>query len=181
MGVRGIRPPRTKTNDEPQLIVGVNDIIASAKTDGHIANNVTDIKAIINAKGIEIKYSKDMPPSESGRLEKIGDKWTITVNDNHHPNRQKFTMAHELAHYVLHRDSSSAFQDTTFFRDEAYTPIEFAANEFASQLLMPEEYVRSCINDGTKSIRGLAEAFEVSIDAMKNRIKSLGYKTKASE
>jgi Zn-dependent peptidase ImmA (M78 family) len=22
----------------------------------------------------------------------------------HHPNRQRFTLAHEIAHYVLHRD-----------------------------------------------------------------------------
>ena len=180
MGTRGIRPNRANNiGDEPSLIVDVKTIIEKAKKDGYISNNVTNIKSIIENEGVDIKYCDDMPSSMSGKLEYTNDKWTISVNNNHHPNRRRFTMAHELAHYFLHRDSSASFEDTTFFRDDSYTPIEYAANSFASQLLMPEEDVRKCINSGVKSLNTLAGNFNVSVDAMKNRIKSLGYKTKS--
>ena len=56
--------------------------------------------------------------------------------------------------------------------------MEYKANEFASELLMPEKLVRHCINDGLRNIGELAERFGVSAAAMKYRILSLGYKLK---
>lgn len=179
MGTRGIRPSvAKKLQDEPALILDVDSIIEKAKQDGYIKDNVTNIKSIIESEGVDISYCDDMPSYMSGKLECLNGKWVISVNNNHHPNRKKFTMAHELAHYFLHKDSSASFQDTTFFRDDSSSPIEYAANDFASKLLMPEDDVRNCITNGVKSLNELASIFKVSVDAMKNRIKSLGYKTK---
>lgn len=179
MGTRGIRPNAAKNiEDEPMLIVDVNSIIDKAKKDGYIKDNVTNIKSIIENEGVSVKFCDDMPSSMSGKLECLNGVWIISINNNHHPNRRRFTMAHELAHYFLHKGSSASFEDTTFFRDDSSSPIEYAANDFASKLLMPEVDVRSCIDNGVKSLNDLADTFKVSIDAMKNRIKSLGYKTK---
>lgn len=183
MGTRGTRPQKIgQKSDEPQLIVDVNDIITYARKNGFIVNYVTNVEGIINStEGVDVEYIDNLPSSVSGKLEHKNNKWVVIVNKLHHPNRQRFTMAHELAHYYLHRDSSDKFADTTFFRDDAYTPIEYVANDFASQLLMPEDSVRQCIGSGITSLNQVAELFQVSVDAMRNRIKSLGYNTKPTE
>lgn len=45
------------------------------------------------------------------------EKWEIIVNQNHKPVRQRFTIAHELAHFFLHKDSKSSFHD----KDSAFS------------------------------------------------------------
>ena len=120
-----------------------------------------------------------MPPNQSGTFKYENDKWIIGVNQNHHKNRQKFTLAHELGHYVLHREKNINIVDTTFFRNNDTNPIEYMANEFAAKLLMPEDKVRYLVDkQKIKNIGRLAEEFGVSASAMKYRIVSLGYKLK---
>ncbi len=70
--------------------------------------------------------------------------------------------------------------DTTFFRGMTSDNLEYTANRFASDLLMPEEQVRHLIDE--KNIRGVAElatVFGVSSAAMLYRVKELNYKTKS--
>src|ERR1700691_4612477 len=70
----------------------------------------------------------------------------IGVNSLHHPNRQRFTIAHEIAHLQLHRD----WITTTVHVDKDFPALmrdansatgtekkEIEANQFASALLMP--------------------------------------------
>ena len=70
----------------------------------------------------------------------------IGVNSLHHPNRQRFTIAHELGHLELHRPmiTSSVHVDKNFpalMRDPRTATgterIEIDANRFAAELLMP--------------------------------------------
>ena len=70
------------------------------------------------------------------------------------------------------------FEDTTFFRNTDNTSIEYSANEFAANLLMPEDQVKKRIDAGVKNIETLAEFFNVSLAAIKYRVVSLGYKLK---
>lgn len=55
--------------------------------------------------------------------------------------RDRFTMAHELGHYCLHRS-----QDYQLARSNAYVPSyrdpEWQANTFASELLMPNHLIQ---------------------------------------
>ena len=55
---------------------------------------------------------------------------------------------------------------------------EYAANEFAAKLLMPEDKVREVVRGGTNNIKDLAESFGVSVAAMLYRVKQLGFRTK---
>jgi len=71
----------------------------------------------------------------------------IGVNYAHHPNRQRFTVAHELGHLVLHKGGRYVDKGTTLrFRDrESGTGSqveERQANQFAAALLMPATWVR---------------------------------------
>lgn len=61
--------------------------------------------------------------------------------------RRRFTAAHELGHAVLHRDRMGRFladtDQTLSESDEATDEIEREANQFAAELLMPEEVCRA--------------------------------------
>jgi len=88
--------------------------------------------------------------------------------------RQRFTVAHEIAHHVLghgarHRDTSANF---TLSAD----PHEVEANKFAAELLMPEEDVHALILvKKICRVAELASKFNVSKLAMKYRVEKLGY------
>ena len=88
-------------------------------------------------------------------------------------------VAHELGHFVYHKDDENEFVDTTFFRGMTSDNLEYTANRFASELLMPEEQVRHLIDkDNVRSVAELAVRFGVSSAAMLYRVKELNYKTK---
>lgn len=62
-----------------------------------------DVEALARTLGIEVKryaYRKDI----SGTLQLYGRDWVIGINDADTMNRQRFTIAHEIGHYVMHRD-----------------------------------------------------------------------------
>lgn len=106
------------------------------------------------------------------------------------PQRQRFTKAHELGHFMLHR-GGNLFIDKDF--KTMYRPAssnapstdwqEWEANEFAACILMPEHLVRDELekiqidyaDDKNGSwIEKLAKKFGVSVSAMSIRISRLG-------
>ena len=180
MGVKGTRKKisTSKKYSEPDLLVGVDSIIKKAREDGLYSGDILKIEDLIPKLGdIKIEY-KSMEPGLSGSLNFQDGKWIICVNKNHNIKRQRFTIAHELGHFMLHKDKNVEFKDSTFFRSNALDSIEYNANEFAARLLMPEEIVRQLISEGIKNIGELAARFKVSSAAMKYRVLSLGYKIK---
>lgn len=98
--------------------------------------------------------------------------WCV-YNINERPDRQRFTMAHELGHVVLGHvvDGRMPKRDTNFAPRGDLD--EVAANYFAASLLMPEKLVREMAEYIT-SVERLASRFRVSPSAMGNRLKNLG-------
>lgn len=178
MGVRG----RRIVNDvnEPTLLGNIDDIIRAAKTNGFIGKYKVDIKAIVEENGIIVK-EVDLPSTKSGYLTFEDGKWIIGVNKNHSSRRKRFTIAHEFAHYILHRSDKDYFADTVFFRDENQTSIEYFANSFAAKLLMPDELIKEAIQNNILSLNELGDTFEVSLLAVRNRIVSMGFKIQDNE
>lgn len=101
------------------------------------------------------------------------DNNTIIVERRHSRERQHFTIAHEIAHYCLHKNQDSLFEDKIFFRGIDNNSIEYQANNFAGELLMPKSEFLSQIENGNKSIVGLAQHFGVSTLAIRVRAKNL--------
>jgi len=102
---------------------------------------------------------------------------TILVDHTHTPHRQSFTCAHELGHYaerVLTSKqgmSTFAFVDKRTSKSDAH---EFYANEFAGNLLMPENEVHRLLQSPTgASAAELARYFNVSVPAMDVRLRRL--------
>ena len=112
--------------------------------------------------------------------------YVIVVNKNDIKTRKRFTVAHELWHFFLHKDileeknliidekwNSYLFREIDFSCvPEDIRIMEEEANEFAWNLLMPEEVVKIAWNE-TKDIKVLAEFFMVSVAAMSYRIYKL--------
>lgn len=133
-----------------------------------------DIKGLIRAVGLRVKR-EPLADDISGMLDHNGEDWEITVNSLHHPRRQRFTLAHELAHYVLHSKSRESFVDKTLFRSTETGGMEAEANRFAAGLLMPESEFRRFVADRSSKVEDLARHFEVSALAVRVRAKELGF------
>ena len=114
-----------------------------------------------------------------GYIEKEDNgKIVIYYNPDHHENRQRFTIAHELAHYLLGHldDNHRMYRDTSKnFSSDIYDPKEVAANKAAAAILMPEKKIKDLIfNKKITSIKELAKIMKVSELAMKYRLQNLG-------
>lgn len=123
--------------------------------------------------GLAVKYSHDLG-LKSGYLN-VEDK-EICVNATECPERQRFTIAHELGHYCLGHGSS--FRDTNNPQwVQQYDPQkELFADQFAADLLMPALAMKAVIDiRGEKNPVKLREMFRVSSSAMYVRLKKLGY------
>lgn len=112
---------------------------------------------------------------------------TIGYNQTEPKVRRRFTIAHELGHYELHRDKSDLFVDKEFIyrslnsgNTAVNQQMEQEANLFASGILMPTDLVRKEVESknidltSEDTIKQLAKLFEVSTTAMSIRISSLG-------
>lgn len=86
--------------------------------------------------------------------------------------RNRFTIAHELAHVVLGhvKEGCTPLRDTTF---QNYDPDEADANAFAANLLMPSAVVKR-LYKSARNLEELADAFGVSTISMTYRLKNLG-------
>lgn len=181
MGVRGTRKTRDLSFDSSRdelLFTSVDSLLRIAQQRNLYKGEQLDIAGLIRLKeDILIEYVP-LDPTISGKLSKKGKNWVISINKDQHINRQRFTLAHELAHYVLHKSESESFTDTVFFRGASVNNFEYAANKFAAELLMPENKLRAVIRNGKNNIEKLAESFGVSVAAMLFRVKQLGFKTK---
>lgn len=100
-------------------------------------------------------------------------EWGIIYNDTiRSPGRQNFTLAHELGHYLLHRQTNPNGLECTNRNmadwDEGRNKIEGEANTFASYLLMPLDDFREQIKGRVIDIdlmTDLADRYAVSLTA----------------
>ncbi len=139
---------------------------------------------VARACGVDI-VERGMEDSVSGMLVVDGDHGIIGVNLGHHPHRRRFTVAHELAHYLLHRDTATTFVDGSgvFYRDAASSegtrPYEIEANAFAGELLMPADILRERVGGAPVDahddllLRRLSDEFDVSPHALTVRLTRL--------
>lgn len=156
---------RSKKNDVPRVARSVALARSDAKSAG-LRLMPFDINGLLVYYGIALSL-EDMGDL-SGYVENRGGKWIVGVNLYHSRRRQRFTMAHELAHISLHSgDIEDRWEETIYFRTKLTSGQEREANEFASDLLVPEDLLRAQIAKGVKRLSDLADIFDVSLDAMR--------------
>lgn len=162
---------------EQQYCSDVKGIIEKAKAQG-IQVFPLEIRQVVNKLfHIEIEEA-DLGRDVSGFLERIDSKWKIYLNRFESESRKRFTIAHELGHFVCHREKYSGGGITTpdqvFFRDDTLSDEEKEANDFAANLLMPEDIFREQVKAGHRKIIDLAARFKLSTAAIKYRAYKLG-------
>lgn len=94
--------------------------------------------------------------------------------------RQRFTIGHELGHFLLlhHGSEQSCTSNDIKFSSSSNTlkKIESEANQFSQLLLMPDDLISSAINGSAvsmKSLKLISDNFEMSFEAMANKCSSL--------
>ncbi len=137
--------------------------------------------------GIQVEL-QDLDDEVSGFLVQKNNKDIIGVNENHPISRQRFTISHEIGHYMLHIKHQSLFVDYhkggKLFRkssNETNYNWEREANRFAASLLMPNKLISEEIQklpedlDYDTKCWKLSNRFKVSEQAMDYRLMALGY------
>lgn len=159
---------------------------------GHTATVPVPVEAIAKELGVAIRREHFDAPDVSGVLiREPGQTPVIGVNTATVAVRQRFTVAHELGHFLLHQGKRLVLDRAVRvnFRDNASSLAtdaeEIEANAFAASLLMPSGLVLAELH---KQLRGrpcsdselverLATRFKVSRSAMEFRLINLGHLT----
>jgi len=149
-----------------------------------------NVELVANHLKLRIVYH-ELGADVSGLLISKGDSTVIAVQASDHPNRQRFTIAHEIGHFCL-RHQFEPGEHVHVDRGHVITPRnsrsstgvdirEIEANQFAACLLMPSKLLLGRIKAlGVESLRDhhvtlLANKFGVSEQAMTIRLSTLGF------
>lgn len=141
----------------------------------HWNSTPVPIDQIIQEIGLPLRFDP-MADHISGYIERQNSSYRIVVNANHASTRRRFTAAHELGHYIYHRDLlGEGVGDNRAYRAEGtdrpnvnIRPIhERQANSFAANVLMPRHRLTNVEHESTA---GLASRFGVSQEAMRIRL-----------
>ena len=129
--------------------------------------------------GVTIKVSS-LHTGISGQIKREDDHYVIRVNRNEARERQRFTIAHELSHFLLHRNvidtSPDGIEDNVLYRSGAPERIEYEANRLAAEIVMPIELLEKALLEDFENfvteatIEILAARFQVSKAAMEIRL-----------
>jgi len=133
-----------------------------------------DLDGMARALGVDVVTDPTLPEGIAGKIERADRGYRITLNGREGRRRQRFTLAHELAHFILHRDLiDDGITDSVMYRSRMSDEIESQANRFAADLLMPASAMRALWRQGIKSFAGMAAKFDVSTEAARIRMQDL--------
>jgi hypothetical protein len=122
----------------------------------------------------ECQVRFDLNPDEAGQCFRLGSRRIIWVNGNHSPERQRFTVLHEIAH--LHLDLPSKhgrhLSVSELLGYSRRPREEILCDIFAAECLFPRAHFSRDIaahECGMEAIRGLAERYGASLTATASR------------
>jgi Zn-dependent peptidase ImmA (M78 family) len=159
--------------------------------EGRVTKAPVPVKRLATLRGAVIRYQPFEEDGQhlSGMVRRLPDgSAVIGVNALHHTKRQRFTIAHELGHLLLHKDES-IHVDKQFLVDrsrllgkrdrvssQAEDPKEIEANQFAAELLMPRAFLLADLRgrridlESGEIAQELAGRYQVSVHAMTIRL-----------
>jgi Zn-dependent peptidase ImmA (M78 family) len=149
-------------------------------------DEITDIPMDIFVAGLGATLIEEQLPNSDGKIIRGNSKTLIKVNsDIQFEERKRFTIAHEIGHYLIHDKLNLEVHDETsntlnWFNateQQAKKGIqEWEANDFASELLMPEDIIRKATfkKKFTPDLaKELSERFKTSLTSIIYRLLSL--------
>jgi hypothetical protein len=140
-------------------------------------NAPVNVTAIAEALGLNVWESDaELPDGISGKLFRDpisggSSGFSIIVRESDPYVRKRFTVAHEVGHFVLHRNQiGESLTDDELYRSGLSTRQEAQANRFAADILMPKDLILKTINRLGDDPQVLASEFKVSEAAMRIRL-----------
>ena len=142
-----------------------------------------DVIRLAQKLGAQVKLSP-FDGELAGMLIRGNGKKIIGVNSLHHINRQRFTVAHEIGHLLMHQgdvhiDKSFTVQRRDGVSSLAVDPDEIEANRFAAELLMPYGLIaadlitRDIDIENAEELMELAKKYQVSLQAITFRVTAI--------
>jgi Zn-dependent peptidase ImmA (M78 family) len=133
------------------------------------------VGAIAKAFGLEVKKST-LDAGISGEIKKANNEVIIRINRHDVKERQRFTLAHEIAHYLLHEDKiGDGIVDDILYRSGLSDELEAQANRLAADIVMPWSLIQRNLEKYSdlkveERIEKLAADAELSTTAIKIRL-----------
>lgn len=136
-----------------------------------------DIRAVAFEMGLEVRFAP-LATCEA-RIIGAGNRGIITVQQGAHRLRQRFSIAHEIGHWVYHRGKALACRQSDIGDGwEIARHREKVADDFASRLLLPDFLIKPRVRQIKRltfaEIGKIAAEFRVSKTATARRLVELG-------
>jgi Zn-dependent peptidase ImmA (M78 family)/transcriptional regulator with XRE-family HTH domain len=178
----GLTPKRYASHYDATAIgmPGIEDFAAEIRSGLQLNTYVSldELKEALHTRHVHV-FEWHMPRNLSG-MSYRGDFTVIFINRSHAKERRLFTLAHELAHILMHFSEEWNAGGVSLFSSRK-NPTEKMANKFAAELLMPRHHVdeaRRAAGERLRSVEALdafARVYNVSRDAMFYRLVDLGF------
>lgn len=144
-------------------------------------NKPVSVARLARALGLEVKLAS-LKPNVSGMIrpsDTAESGFEIRINKFEIPERQRFTIAHEIGHFLLHKGLiGNGIVDSVLYRSRLSNSLEAQANKAAAEIIMPAALVRGDLRrfrskgdySDKEILDELAKNYNVSKQAMSIRI-----------
>ncbi|WP_417535607.1 ImmA/IrrE family metallo-endopeptidase [Methylophaga sp.] len=128
------------------------------------------------AKALKLTVKQaTLPAGISGEIKEVDGQFIIRVNRHDVKYRQRFTVAHEISHFLLHRDKiGDGIIDDVLYRSSLSDALEAQANRLAADIIMPGELIEKELNMlgqiEIEEVEEIAKLAEVSTTALKIKL-----------
>ena len=168
----------------------IEELADNLLREARVGNAPVPIEEIVRGQGIVIR-SMDLKDI-SGLVVRDGNTTVIGINQKHPITRRRFTLAHELAHALLHEGKEVRYDMD--FRVDFRSGVsslgvdveEMEANFFAASILMPWRFLEAepvvaglDLEDAAAAVKILSTRYKVSPHAMSIRLGNLGARASA--
>jgi Zn-dependent peptidase ImmA (M78 family) len=137
------------------------------------------VGGIAKSFGLIVKRAT-LKPGISGVIKEIDGQVVVRISRHDSEERQRFTLAHEIAHFLLHREHiKEGIEDSMLFRSSLSNALEAQANRLAADIVMPLELLDKAelpiptrFEEKVEILAGMAN---ISIPAMEIRLGKRGF------
>ena len=152
-----------------------------AEIDEYLSEYPVKLGAIAKRLGVKVLLST-LPRGTSGQISQENGDFVIRINRHEAKHRQRFTLAHELAHYLLHRGlivADGGWSENVLLRSGQPESIEHEANQLAFDLVIPSALLAEATAEysgpmTSEVIDDLARRFGVSTTAIETKLQIVG-------
>jgi Zn-dependent peptidase ImmA (M78 family)/DNA-binding XRE family transcriptional regulator len=173
-------PPEVSVPQRVEVAAFAEDVAIRERSRLHLGDQpVYELRSLVEQSGVHVFYGK-LPSRLAGLYAFVPDLgYCILINRKHPPERRRWTLAHEYAHFLADRHKPGV--DTV--REPKRKPLsERFADAFAASFLMPETAIRRHFlavtertgDFQTADLSRLAHHFYVSVQAAALRLEDLG-------